>query len=292
MQKSYKKWVPIFLAPVCVMFLFQYAIPLCTVVATSFTEYKLTAKGVTFIGLQNYIDLFTKDPTFVVALKNTAAWLVLHVFFHIAIGVMMALILYRKPRGWKFVRTAYMSPNIIASSAIALIWMQLYNAEYGLVNQFLGWIGLEQFQTNWLFNTDTAFWAVMMTWFLYAGYTCTLVLASLLSIPQDMFEAAKVEGANAFQVDWYIALPMAKETIATTMIMGATYMLTMFPLIYMTTNGGPGTHTTNLALYLYKTAMLENNYGYANTMGVFIIILGIIIMQIINRLMKTHKGEA
>ena len=78
MQKSYKKWVPIFLAPVCVMFLFQYAIPLCTVVSTSFTEYKLTAKGVTFIGLQNYIDLFTKDPTFVVALKNTAAWLVLH----------------------------------------------------------------------------------------------------------------------------------------------------------------------------------------------------------------------
>ncbi|MDR0389704.1 MAG: ABC transporter permease subunit, partial [Spirochaetaceae bacterium] len=107
----------------------------------------------------------------------------------------------------------------------------------------------------------------------------------------ELFEAARMEGANSFQVDFFIALPLAKDTIATTMVMAAAYMLTMFPLIYVTTNGGPGVVTTNLPLYLYKTAMLDNNYGYANTIGVFIILVGIVSMQIINRVMRTHEEQ-
>ncbi|HHW31740.1 MAG TPA: sugar ABC transporter permease [Clostridiaceae bacterium] len=289
MQRIYKKWIPVFLAPSIIMYCFLYAMPFFTIVVTSFTKYKLTQKDITFIGFTNYINLFTKDITFKIALKNTAVWMILHVFLHVAIGIFMALILYRKPRGWKFVRTVYMIPNIIASSAIGLIFLQLYNAEYGLVNQILKSLGLENLTRNWLFDTNTAFWSVTMIWFPFAGYTCTLVLARLLSISEEMFEAAKVEGANVLQIDWYISLPLAKDTIAATMIMAASYMLTMFPLIYVTTGGGPGVTTTNLPLYLYKVAMLENDYGYANTIGIFIIIVGIVIMQIINRVMKVNE---
>jgi raffinose/stachyose/melibiose transport system permease protein len=264
-------------------------VPLFTVVITSFMDYRLISPRLSFVGLDNYIRLFTADKTFAIALKNTFVWMALHVFVHVAIGIGLALILYKKPRGWKFVRVAYMAPNIIASSAIGLIFVQIFHSEYGLINKFLELLGLAHLTQNWLFDVRTAFVSVMMSWFLFAGYTCTLVLARLLSLPDELFEAARMEGANSFQVDFFIALPLAKDTIATTMVMAAAYMLTMFPLIYVMTNGGPGVVTTNLPLYLYKTAMLENNYGYANTIGVFIILVGIVSMQIINRAMRTHE---
>ncbi|GHV94563.1 ABC transporter permease [Spirochaetia bacterium] len=291
MRKIPLKWIVLFLAPVVFMFSFQYIIPLFIVVITSFTDYRMTRSGISFAGLNNYIRLFTADKTFFIALKNTLAWMFLHVFFHVAIGVFLALILSKKPRGWKFVRTVYMAPNIIASSAVGLIFMQIFHVEYGLVNKFLEYIGLDALTRNWLFDTRTAFFSLTMVWFLFAGYTCTLVLARILSLPGEMFEAATIEGASSLQIDFYITLPLVKDTVATTMVMAAAYMLTMFPLIYVTTNGGPGVLTTNLPLYLYKTAMLESNFGYANTIGVVIIFIGILSMQIINRVMKTNQEQ-
>ena len=290
MVRSSRMWAVAFLTPVIVMFGFMYAVPLARVAYTSLFDWKLTSRGMQFVGLDNFTRLFTADRTFLVALKNTGVWLVLHVFLHVAIGVLMALVLYRKPRGWKVVRTVYMAPNIIAASAMALIFKQVYNADYGLLNTFLRGVGLGALARNWLFHPSTAFWSLTMTWFLFAGYTCTLVLARLLSISSDLFEAARIDGCNTLQVDFHIALPIAKDTIATTMIMAASYMLTMFPLIYLTTGGGPGNLTTNLPLYLYNKAMIENNYGYANAIGVFIIVCGIAIMRVINRTMRVH-GE-
>lgn len=100
-----------------------------------------------------------------------------------------------------------------------------------------------------------------------------------------------MDGANNFQIDLHITLPMLRNVIGTTIIMGATYMLQMFDLIFLTTQGGPGTTTTNLPLYLYKTAMINNNYGYANAIGSFIIILGLIFLFIINKSFRIGKTD-
>ena len=290
MHRSQRRWCPVFLFPVLVMFGFLYAVPMFKIVYTSLFDYKLTVKGMEFAGLSNYIELFTDDEIFRVALKNTVLWILIHTFLHVAVGVFMALVLNRKPKGWQAVRTIYMSPNIIAASAMALIWKIIYNADYGIINVFLRGIGLGRFAHTWLFGADTAFGALTIIWFIYAGYTTTLVLARLLSISSDLKEAALIDGCTSLQVDFKILLPIAKDTITTTMIMAASYMLTMFPLIYMTTGGGPGNRTYNLSLYLYQKVMIENNYGYGNTIGVIIIFLGVVSMLLIRKIMGEKEG--
>lgn len=289
-MKVKKAWIPIFLAPAVILFLLIYAVPLVMVFATSLCEYKLTSKSITFIGLQNYINRF-QDPAFHTAFTNTIVWILIHCILHVAMGCLIALLLYKKPRGWKFIRTAYMVPNIISNAAMGMIFINIFNPQFGVVNSILKLIGLEELTHNWLMDTTTAFPSVTMVWFLFAGYTTTLILAQALSVDESVLEAARVDGATNFQIDIFIMLPLLKKIIGTTMVMAATYMLQMFDLIYITTNGGPGKTTTNLPLLLYSVFKSENNYGYANTIGVMIIVLGAIVMVTINKALKVNEED-
>jgi raffinose/stachyose/melibiose transport system permease protein len=222
---------------------------------------------------------------------NTIAWIVLQCTLHVGLGVIIALALYKKPPGWKFIRTAYMVPNIISNAAIAMIFVNIFNPRFGIVNSFLRSAGLESLTHNWLMDVNTAFPSVTLTWFLFAGYTTTIVLSHALSIDSGIIEAARVDGATNFQVDMLIILPVLKKIIGTTVVMAATYMLQMFDLIYITTTGGPGKTTTNLPLLLYGVYKTENNYAYANAIGVCIIIVGIGAMTLINKLFKVNESD-
>lgn len=289
-MKVKKAWIPIFLAPAVILFLLIYAVPLVMVFATSLCEYKLTSKSISFIGLQNYINLF-QDEAFRTAFMNTIIWILIHCILHVALGCVIALLLYKKPRGWKFIRTAYMVPNIISNAAMGMIFVNIFNPQFGVVNSILKLMGLESLTHNWLMDTSTAFPSVTMVWFLFAGYTTTLILAQALSVDESVLEAARVDGATNFQIDLFIMLPLLKKIIGTTMVMAATYMLQMFDLIYITTNGGPGKTTTNLPLLLYSVFKSENNYGYANTIGVMIIVLGAVVMVVINKALKVNEED-
>jgi raffinose/stachyose/melibiose transport system permease protein len=285
-----KKWIFIFLAPTVLLFLLIYAIPLVMVLGTSLTDYRLMSREVRFTGLANYQRMLT-DPDFYTALKNTLAWILIHCIAHVGLGVFIALLLYKRPKGWKVIRTAYMVPNIISNAAIGMIFVNFFNPQFGVLNSILRLMGLEQLTTNWLMNPLTAFPSVTMTWFLFAGYTATIVLAQAISIDEAMLEAAKVDGANNFQIDCLIMLPLLKKIIGTTMVMAATYMLQMFDLIYITTNGGPGKMTTNLPLLLYGIYKSEYHYAYANTIGVCIIIVGAVAMTVINKALRVNQDE-
>ena len=152
-----KIWMAAFLAPAIVLVLLIYAIPLVMVFGTSLFEYRLMPNRFEFIGIQNYIELLTTDPVFKQAFVNTILWILIHCTLHVFLGTLLAFILYKKPRGWKFVRVSYMIPNIISQSAIAMIFVNVFNPQYGVVNSVLGALGLEQFQHNWLFEQATAF---------------------------------------------------------------------------------------------------------------------------------------
>lgn len=284
-------WIALFLMPALVIFLLIYAVPVFTVLFTSFFDYRGFSGRMTFIGLTNYIQLFTSDSSFKKALGNTLIWILLQSTVHVAIGTILALILAKKRFGWKFVRTSYMIPNIISASALGVIFLNVFNPTYGIVNSIIKMFGNKNVNTNWFFDYNTAFFTVTITWLIYAGLITILVLAEIMSIPESVFEAAKIDGASDFKINIYIILPMLRNVLATCVILAATSMLKEFELIFLTTKGGPADLTLNLPLYLYKTALIENNFGYANTIGTVLIIMGIITIALVTKLFKFGESD-
>ena len=275
MQSRNKKWMIIlFSLPTMILFMMLYLVPMLIVFITSFFEWK---SGGVFhpVGLKNYLLGFTADPRMLQSIFNTVIWTVLAKRF----------------RGWKVFRTIFMIPNVISSAALAVIFLNVFNAKYGLVNSFLSSITGKEITKNWFFDPNSAFFTVTSMWLLYSGMIVIIVLAGLFSIPEDIYEAAKIDGASDFVMDISIRLPLIRPVLGTAVIIAATSMLREFELIFLTTNGGPGDLTLNLPLYLYKTSLKESNYGYANMMGVVLIITGVFCVFFINKIFKMNEAD-
>lgn len=286
-----QKWkLAAFLLPCLLLFALIYLIPLIMVVVSSFFEWK--AGGVfNFIGIQNYINAFTNDDRMLIALRNTGIWVLLQSTVHVGLGTIIAFMLARKMRGWKVLRTIYMIPNVVSAAALGVIFLNVFNPKYGLVNSIISQITGTSFQKNWFFEDNSAFMTVTWSWLLYTGMIIIVVLAGILAIPEDVTEAARIDGATEMQINLQIRLPLIRPVLGTSVILAATSMLREFELIYLTTNGGPGDLTLNLPLYLYKTSMTDNNYGYANMMGVVLIVAGIVAVQAINKLFRMNESD-
>lgn len=286
-----QKWkLAAFLLPCLLLFALIYLIPLIMVVVSSFFEWK--AGGVfNFIGIQNYINAFTNDDRMLIALRNTGIWVLLQSTVHVGLGTIIAFMLARKMRGWKVLRTIYMIPNVVSAAALGVIFLNVFNPKYGLLNSIIGQITGTSFQKNWFFEENSAFMTVTWSWLLYTGMIIIVVLAGILAIPEDVSEAARIDGATEMQINLQIRLPLIRPVLGTSVILAATSMLREFELIYLTTNGGPGDLTLNLPLYLYKTSMTDNNYGYANMMGVVLIVAGIVAVQAINKLFRMNESD-
>lgn len=286
-----KRWkLAAFLLPCLLLFALIYLIPLGMVFGSSFFEWK--AGGVfNFVGLDNYINAFTNDPRMITALKNTVIWVLMQSTIHVGIGTVIAFMLARKMRGWKVMRTIYMFPNVVSAAALGVIFLNVFNPKYGLINSFISQITGNDFVKNWFFDQNSAFITVTWSWLLYTGMIIIIVLAALLAIPEDVLEAARIDGATEMQLNLQVKLPLIRTTLGTCVIVAATSMLREFELIYLTTQGGPGDLTINLPLYLYKTSMTDNNYGYANMMGVVLIVAGVITVYSINKLFRMNESD-
>ena len=284
-------WITIFILPTFAIFLLIYAIPTITVVSTSFFNWRGFSGNMQFVGLANYLEAFSSDSTFHKALTNTLLWILLQTTVHVALGTTVALMLAKKPLIWKLARTSYMIPNIISASALAMIFLNVFNPNFGIVNSVIRAMGFKDFSMNWYYNFDTAFATVTISWLLYAGLVTILVLAEIMSISESILEAARIDGATDYQIDTMIILPMLRNIIGTCVIVSATSMLKEFELIFLTTKGGPADLTLNLPLYLYKTALIENNFGYANMIGTVLIIMGVISIVLISRMFKLGNSD-
>lgn len=286
-----KRWkLATFLLPCLLLFGLIYLIPLIMVIVSSFFEWK--AGGVfNFVGLQNYINAFTNDPRMARALINTGIWVLLQSTVHVGIGTVIAFMLSKKLRGWKVLRTIYMIPNVVSAAALGVIFLNVFNPKYGIINSLVSAITGAPFEKNWFFEQNSAFMTVTWSWLLYTGMIIIVVLAGILAIPEDIIEAARIDGATEMQINLKVRLPLIRTVLGTGVILAATSMLREFELIYLTTNGGPGDTTLNLPLYLYKTSMTDNNYGYANMMGVVLIVAGIIAVQAINKLFRMNESD-
>lgn len=265
----------LFLLPALLLFFVFFVFPVCFVGVMSLFDWNgITSAG--FVGFENYAKIFG-DKVFWSSLCHNVIWALAACCIQVPLALLMALILSKKPRFWKFFRTVYFLPQVISGIAIATLWAAVFNSEFGLLNGILKAVGMGDKATNWLGNPKTAFVCVLVYGLFYIGYYMVILMAGISGIDETYYEAARIDGANAFQVDLHITIPLIRYSLATCMSLAAVFGLRTFEQVYLLTNGGPANRTSILVLYLYKQ-MNVNDYGGANASSMMLILVGAIVI--------------
>lgn len=286
LTKKELAWVYIFILPCLVVFLAFYLMPIITVFLTSFTKWD-GFNAPEFIGIANYTKMFN-STAFRQALINLLLWSLIAMTLHVGFGVLVALVLYKKPFGWKFTRMVFMIPNVISIAAWAMIYKFFFHNEMGILNNFIRFFNPD-FNVRWFSESPYAFWAITVTWVFYAVVVTLIVLGDLMAIPQELHEAAKIDGANSWQITRIIDLPLCRNAIGTGIICSVTARIAMYEAITLTTNGGPKDDTMNIPVILVR-ALLDYRYGYANANAVIMFIVGILTLLVVNKLFKMNEN--
>lgn len=289
MKEKNRAWIALFLAPALLMFCLVYLGPMVLALVSSFTKWD-GMQRMRFIGIENYATIF-RDPVFHASLLHTMVWALLAVFVHVPFGVLVALVLKRRRKGWRFTRSVFMLPNIISRSALALMFVFIFKPDVGILNGLLEGIGLGHLARNWLMDPKTSFLSITNIWLWYAAVITLIVLAELSSISEEIEDAARIDGATERQIDFQIYLPLLRRAIGTGAIVAVTAVFKEFESIYMTTNGGPGDSSMTISVMMVNKIIQSNQYGYANTLGILLLVIGIVVMLICNKLFRMDKAD-
>nr|WP_245352746.1 sugar ABC transporter permease [Pseudonocardia parietis] len=234
-----------------------------------------------FVGLENYVTVFTDSQFRGVALNSIILTLGA-VFIAMILGLAIALLLNRAFLGRGLVRTLIITPFLITPVAGALLWKTvMFDPTYGLVNFVLGPFGAGQ--TDWVSTFPRAAVIIALVW-QWTPFMMLLILAGLGSQPQEVLEAARMDGANSFAVFREVTLPHLRRFIELGVVLGAIYLVNTFDTIYMMTQGGPGTASANLPFYIYQRAFLGFDIGESAAMGVVTVVATIIVATLALRL--------
>jgi multiple sugar transport system permease protein len=261
----------IFISPWLIGFIIWTIYPLLSSFYYSFHRYDLLRPEV-FIGLDNYITLFTSDPHFPVVIFNTFYYVGLGVPMGLASAFLMAVLLNTRIVGRAFFRAIFFIPAIVPSVVLAMVWGFLLNAQYGLVNAVMRGIGFPTI--NFLTNPDLAKPSLILISMWAQGYAIVIFLATLQDVPRTLYEAATVDGANTWQKFRHITIPMCTPVILFNLVTGFIYGFQEFTLPWLMTRGGPNQATEFYAVHLYRNAFVYLNMGKASALAwiLFIVI--------------------
>ena len=242
-----------------------------------------------FVGFGNFGDMVS-DPIFRTALKNTAIWLVLFGGLSVIGGFGMALLLQRERRGVGIYRAALFTPVVFSLVVTALIWRVFYQPD-GLVDTVLRTVGLGNFIRPWLADPDTALYAVIVpALWRQIGYVMVLYLAGLKAVDPALYEAAKVDGASAWQRTRYVTIPQLKGVNSVVLSVIVIDSLRSFDIVWSMTRGGPYHSSELLSTYMYSTAFQSTQLGYASAIAVVIFVLALAV--ILGYLIRAFREEA
>jgi multiple sugar transport system permease protein len=263
----------VFMSPVILGLLLFTLGPIIFSLYISFTEYDIL-DAPTWIGLENFANLFI-DPFFWMSLKVTFIYAMISVPIGLIVSLMLAMLLNQNMKGIFIIRTIYYLPVVISGVAVSLLWKWIFNPDFGLMNWLLGLIGING--PGWLYSESWALPAVIIMSMWSIGGSMLIYLAGLQSIPTELYDAAKIDGANGRKTFRHITIPMLSPVIFFNLIMGIIGSLQIFTEGYVMTSGGPNNATLFSVLYLYRNAFNYLNMGYAAAMAwvLFLIILGL-----------------
>lgn len=290
-----KKWpLVVFLVPGLLFMLVFLYIPFVENIGNSFYDMtsiiQMPGKEWKFIGFENYKRLFS-DPDVHTALFNSAKMMVLTVIFEVGIAFVLAVLVMQVKKFQQVFRTIYFFPVVISATAIGLLFKLFYNYDGGMLNQILAKFGVEP--VNWL-SPELAFVMVCIpTLWSYVGFYFVILLTGLSDIPDEIYEAASIDGCNRFKQVFYITLPMMKPVFCTSVVLAVTGALKVFDLPWvMVPNGAPQGVTHFLGTYMYQQTFGLNNFDYGSTLAVLIVVLGIVVSRGINSITEDRDERA
>lgn len=258
--------------PVLLIRGFTTLYPILKTVFNSFFDIRVLRGVNEFAGLRNYLNIF-KDEKVITTIQFTLIFVIVSMAFHVVLGVALALILNMKFRGRRFLRTIVLIPWAMPAVVIGMAAKWAFNNDYGLINDFIRWFQPD-FQMNWLINTGTARAAVIaMDLWKDLPFFAILVLSGLQFISGDIYEAAKVDGADGIKSFFYITLPLIMKNVVTLCIPFTLWRLTTFDLVYSMTSGGPGEDTSLIAYRITMEAFTNLNVGYAAALAVMLFLV-------------------
>jgi len=268
----------VFIAPYYIFFVMFVLFPILVNIGLSFTDFNL--KSISFVGVENYVTMIS-DSLFWISVKNTLIYVVFTVFFTMVLGLLLALAL-RSAALWgtKFFRGIIYMPYVTSMVAMSMVWLWMYDPTHGVINVLTEMLGISAQQ--WLYDEKLALGAVIvMGIWKGIGYYMTLFLAGLNNIPAYLYEAAKIDGANAIQCFKHITLPMLKPVTFFIMITGVISAFNVFEQVNVMTSGGPMNSTTTIVHQIYTRAFTEYKMGYGAAEAVFLLLI-VFVFTILN----------
>lgn len=252
-----------FLAPALFFYGVFLVYPMLDSLWISLFKWDGMSAEMSFIGLDNYRRLFFEDEVAQRALSNNLIWTLSALVIPTALGLAFALALDNKLKGVVVFRTIFYGPGVLPLVAVGLIWAWMYNPHFGAVNTVLKLMDLRHLTRGWLSRYETALWATFITYiWSHVGFPMVLYLAGLQAIPKELYEAAEMDGASAWQRFVYVTLPGLKEAHVIVLSLAVIHALKVFDLIYTMTYGGPGQSTQVLGTWMYFQSFQYYNAGY------------------------------
>jgi raffinose/stachyose/melibiose transport system permease protein len=281
-----------FLAPALLLYTVLVVIPILESCAISLFRWDGYSISMDFIGLANFKELI-RDYIFWKALYHNFVLVVLSLAIQIPIALVLAAILAGRVRGRSLWRTIYFAPMILPTAVIGIIWGYVYHPVDGLLNQGLQHIGLGMLCRGWLGNAGTALLAVVaVVCWRYTGFHMVLLMAGMETIPEELYEAARMDGASAWQRFVHVTLPLSRRFIRISAILSIVGSLKYFDLIYIMTEGGPPDHATELvSTYMFKQGILADRWGYGSALAVALFLIALAVSVSALRLSSRRDAQ-
>lgn len=272
----------LFILPGFAGFLFFVLLPVVISFFLSFTDWNFLKgfEAISFNGLENYFALF-KDEWFITSFKNNLSFTLITIPILTCVGLVMAVVINKYIKLGGFIRLLIFIPYISSVVAVAAVWQMLLHPTFGPVNDILRMFGISN-PPGWLTDFKWSLPSIMLIYiWQQLGYFVVVFIAGLKNIPNDIYEAAKIDGASELKQFFKITVPMIAPTTFFLVTMGIIGSFKVFDHIKILTNGGPGSSSSVMAFYIYRTAFEDFNVGYANTLAwaLFVLVFAVTIIQ-------------
>lgn len=270
----------VFIAPWLIGFLAFDIIPTLSAFYYSFTDWNVIAKTSNWVGTENYREMFTGDRLFWPSVRNTLYYVAFAVPLGVVAGFILAVLLNTRVKFQGLFRTLFYLPAVVPTVAATMVWLWIFDTRRGILNWVLGTVGLEPIR--WLTSPDYSKPALIIMSLWSIGSGMVIYLAGLQNIPQDLYEAADVDGASAMSKLFNITIPLMTPTIFFNLLLGLIGSFQVFNAAFIMTAGGPVNSTRFYMLHLYEKAFQQSQMGYACAMAVLLFIIVLVITIFVN----------